>query len=50
MVLINMPIPSHVETCYKELIEIANLNMIPKQDIKAFMDRFVFSEVVNTKN
>lgn len=50
MVLINMPIPTHVETCFKELIEIANLNMIPKQDINNFLDRYIFSEVLNTKN
>lgn len=30
MGLINMPIPQHVTLCFSSLIEIANLNMIPK--------------------
>lgn len=50
MGLINMPMPSHLTLCLAALIDIANLNMIPKEDLKNTLDKFVVSEVIAQKN
>ncbi len=50
MAFINMPVPSHVIMCFSELIGIANLNMIPRDQIKLVLDNFVVSEMIEQKN
>ena len=50
MGLINMPLPSHLTLCLATLIDIANLNMIPKDNLKAVLDKFVISEIIAQKN
>lgn len=50
MSLINMPVPSHVILCNQALIDIANLNMIPKEELKTIFNKFVVSEVIESKN
>ena len=44
--LIGMPIPQLIMSCYASLIDIANLNMIPKAKVSAFLDKFVANQIL----